>query len=94
MCVSCCFIKERVLSFNKFSLTGVVAYNISQPSLRIALSLQALIGQTLDAVVSYFVGRALKSLLVAPRLAHLIHLLQGKLVLISYTVFVQAIIYI
>lgn len=53
---------------------------MSRPSLRIALSLQALIGHTVDAVVSFFVGRALKSLLVAPRLAHLIHLLQGMFV--------------
>lgn len=58
---------------------GVVVYNMSRPSLRFALSFQALIGQTLDAVVSFFVGRALKTLLVAPRLAHLIHLLQGAI---------------
>lgn len=71
---------DRLKGFtNSLIHIGVVAYNISQPSLRIALSLQALIGQTLDAVVSYFVGRALKSLLVAPRLAHLIHLLQGAI---------------
>ena len=58
---------------------GVYVYNISRPSLRIALSVQALIGNTVDAVISFFVGRALKTLLVAPRLAHLVHLLQGLL---------------
>ncbi|XP_034243471.1 sorting nexin-14-like isoform X2 [Thrips palmi] len=71
---------DRLKGFtNSLIHIGVVAYNISQPSLRIAMSLQALVGQTLDAVVSYFVGRALKTLLVAPRLAHLIHLLQGAI---------------
>lgn len=50
---------------------------MSRSTLRIALALQSLIGHTLDAIVSYFVGRALETLLVAPRLAHLIHLLQG-----------------
>ncbi|KAE8741300.1 hypothetical protein FOCC_FOCC013154 [Frankliniella occidentalis] len=58
---------------------GLVVYNMSKSSLRVALSIQALIGSTLDAILSYFVGRALKTLLVAPRLAHLTHLLQGAI---------------
>ncbi|KAK3930284.1 Sorting nexin-14 [Frankliniella fusca] len=58
---------------------GLVVYNMSRSSLRVALSIQALIGSTLDTIVSYFVGRALKTLLVAPRLAHLTHLLQGAI---------------
>ncbi|KAJ8897893.1 hypothetical protein PR048_003250 [Dryococelus australis] len=63
---------------NDLDCVAVVrVFGAPQSVVRLALAVRALLHNTINAVVNFYLDRKLRKLLVAPRLGHLLHLLRG-----------------